>query len=525
MAPQKVTLDISPLSIQATMTSLTPNIRASLHCECPRCMYNTLPATRGADAAAKSGSSPAPGESRETFLDSDESDSASDTTSRTDSSLVETFRASTAPLTPQLLSVLTCMKEEVDDRIRSRLQSVVTHPQGARQCPPGSPSPSGFLPGVSVSAHFFGGYNGGPRQQPARGTGGEGHDSEADDSEDEDMNKQSELPLRDSSRGGLACVFFKRYPGNQNLSGACLGPGWHSVHRLKEHIYRVHRQTGSPCPRCREVFETSSHLNRHLQQNIPCELSASLDEEEMLFINYEQEKKLKKRIRKGAAEERWVGIFQVVFPDVPENEIPSPYYEAVTTLPSSDLTTLQDFQAHLLRTLPSRISRGVGGGLERGVTEVCYEAISEVFGEFMPMLQFTSQSSQNPSGTCTPDAASMIPPGPSEALSVSQRDTGFSPDPSLSHLSTPSSSAQPESSTFGVDSDLAQSSSDHWFMWNNAGCVLPGNPRAHLGQWQTLGASGEHVDAVVETPNASESSAPNGDWQAREYSSFWLPGG
>ncbi|KAK0722671.1 hypothetical protein B0T26DRAFT_870690, partial [Lasiosphaeria miniovina] len=98
--------------------------------------------------------------------------------------------------------------------------------------------------------------------------GGDGHDSDADDGDDEERNKQSVPTLGDCPKGGLACIFFKRYPASENLSGACLGPGWPSVHRVKEHIYRIHMQKGSPCPRCREVFDTSGHLDLHLQQNV-----------------------------------------------------------------------------------------------------------------------------------------------------------------------------------------------------------------------------------------------------------------
>ncbi|GAB1316364.1 hypothetical protein MFIFM68171_06574 [Madurella fahalii] len=487
-------------------------------------MSKTLPATAltvcGAEAAAESRSSVALRGSRGS--DFDESDTMSDITSCTESSLVETFQALTTPLTPQLLSVLICMKEKIDNRITSRLQSVVAHPQGTRQCPAGpssgfGSSASGFLPGDWSSVHGLGGY-GGSRQQPARG--GDGHDSEADDGDDDDRNKQSVLDLGDRSKGRLACVFFKRYPNSEKLSGACLGPGWDSVHRLKEHIYRVHQQTGSPCPRCREVFETSRHLNRHLQQNIPCKLSASLDEEEILFINYEQEQKLRKRVRNVAAEERWVGIFQVVFPDVPENQIPSPYHEAVTTLPSCDLTTLHNFQRHLLQELLSRISRSVDSSIERSVPEVCHRAIREVFAEFMSTLQFTSH---NPNGTRTLEATPMVesqPRGSSEVLSP--RDMGFSPSFSSSSTSTPS--AQLASHTFEVDSESAQNSyvTDHWLTCKDLHCIN-GDPLAHAQPWQTPGAAGKHTDEVVGMMNTSERSTH--DESQVVSSSFWSQGG
>lgn len=58
-----------------------------------------------------------------------------------------------------------------------------------------------------------------------------------------------------------------------------------------------------------------------------------MEDEEVLFINHEQEQKLRKRVRKGAAEDRWVNIFQVVFPDFPKDQIPSPCKAASKTPP------------------------------------------------------------------------------------------------------------------------------------------------------------------------------------------------
>lgn len=92
----------------------------------------------------------------------------------------------------------------------------------------------------------------------------------------------------------------------------------------REHIFRNHKRSGSSCPRCRVVFDTDRLLALHLQEETPCELKKPLHEDEVLFITQEQERQLKKRTRNTVNEERWIKVFQVVFPDVPIDRIPSP---------------------------------------------------------------------------------------------------------------------------------------------------------------------------------------------------------
>ena len=157
-------------------------------------------------------------------------------------SLIDTFLASAAPQTPQLVSVLISLTEKLDDRIKSDLQSLGEFLQGMRQCPAGQQqsgfgsSASGFNANAWSHARNPSGY-GTSRQQPTGG--GDENDSEADDDDDDDDEdpnnlKESVSDLGDSSEGEpLACVFFRRYPNSKNLARSCLGPGWKSPHRLK----------------------------------------------------------------------------------------------------------------------------------------------------------------------------------------------------------------------------------------------------------------------------------------------------
>ena len=82
------------------------------------------------------------------------------------------------------------------------------------------------------------------------------------------------------------------------------------------------------------MFLTKQQLDDHLRQDVPCQVRV-LSEEESLCITYEQEQQLRKRARKGKGkdDERWVSIFRMIFPDVPEHQIPSPCKNNPSAIP------------------------------------------------------------------------------------------------------------------------------------------------------------------------------------------------
>ena len=73
------------------------------------------------------------------------------------------------------------------------------------------------------------------------------------------------------------------------------------------------------------MFKTDTHLAHHLQDETACEKIKPLSEDEVLFINKDQKEMLRPRSQRGLdEEERWIRVFQVVFPDVSEDQLPSP---------------------------------------------------------------------------------------------------------------------------------------------------------------------------------------------------------
>ncbi|KAI6084588.1 hypothetical protein F4821DRAFT_261818 [Hypoxylon rubiginosum] len=134
-----------------------------------------------------------------------------------------------------------------------------------------------------------------------------------------------ESPL---TRRRFACPYFKRSPERYRHQRSCAGPGWPSVHRLKEHLFRVHRLPKFRCNRCAWEFQSSKELASHQRSARPCELQVF--EDQMEGINSEQEAQLKSRKKdctNKPEEEKWTDTYSILFPTDDLSDIPTPYYE------------------------------------------------------------------------------------------------------------------------------------------------------------------------------------------------------
>jgi hypothetical protein len=179
-------------------------------------------------------------ESDQTAQDiSDDEDTMSDVTDHTDLSLIEAFDASPTPFDPILLSVLISLKEEVVDRIRRRLQTMMLQSTGSQQrpmqddnsSPSSSESPSGNADRISVTTSV-------PtrRKRALDEDEDEGRNPGRQGGDDGEKRKRKDSTSRTQLEERLrkfACPFYKRYPNSENMQKACHGPGWGSVHRVK----------------------------------------------------------------------------------------------------------------------------------------------------------------------------------------------------------------------------------------------------------------------------------------------------
>ena len=183
------------------------------------------------------------------------------------------------------------------------------------------------------------------------------------------QERESSPPEDDSGRGEkrqrtdphtkevgrlLACPFHKYDPdkyGPNSISGtkfrSCIGPGFPSVARLKQHLKRTHRAP-IQCQRCWITMPDLQAMARHANEENRCESAdpqpEGIDHEKWSLITSSH----------GAT---WTKIYEIIFPGAP---VPSPYYEPPnstpdrsTTLPSSPASQEStDFDSYNRRALP-----------------------------------------------------------------------------------------------------------------------------------------------------------------------------
>ncbi|KAI8686662.1 hypothetical protein NCS56_00326700 [Fusarium sp. Ph1] len=166
----------------------------------------------------------------------------------------------------------------------------------------------------------------------------------------------------ESEKNKFACPFYKNDPQAFRASRTCVGPGWSSVHRVKEHIFRRHMLSDTQCHHCMEDFETQVALDEHIET--PCRRKPPLKSH---GINKKQEGQLRSRKMYQKSldeEEKWRAIYKIIFPD--EENIPSPYYEP-------EVPEFPDYYRQMLiQKLPGIVTeqlRAAGPGLMRHITD------------------------------------------------------------------------------------------------------------------------------------------------------------
>ncbi|KAH9231014.1 hypothetical protein K456DRAFT_482273 [Colletotrichum gloeosporioides 23] len=163
----------------------------------------------------------------------------------------------------------------------------------------------------------------------------------------------------------FACPYLKKNPAIWGQRPSCRGPSFDSIHRLKEHLYRVHQQKPN-CPRCRSILPTQDDVNIHLKSKTPCDVLQDIVVEG--FDVAQREKLRSKRLSRGkSGQEKWEDIFRILFPDC--NEIPDPDYNHNFDGVAPDPTTagkkrLLDIESMFTDGLPQELEEEVFKQLE-----------------------------------------------------------------------------------------------------------------------------------------------------------------
>ncbi|KAF5551897.1 hypothetical protein FNAPI_7274 [Fusarium napiforme] len=182
-------------------------------------------------------------------------------------------------------------------------------------------------------------------------------DSSTDEADGTSVDKKRSKTTSTAPR--FACPFYKNDPERYANTRSCCGPGWETVHRVKEHIFRSHTHPEHECQRCFQPFKTELKLSKHLRASPPCEVQ-SRNTQEHDGINASQSKALHARARKcdpGAdlkevEEQRWNDVYKIIFPG--GGLVPTPYYDRLQK------SNNDDFDTNLMSDFEQRIQGKVG---------------------------------------------------------------------------------------------------------------------------------------------------------------------
>ncbi|KAF1938827.1 hypothetical protein EJ02DRAFT_270547 [Clathrospora elynae] len=156
----------------------------------------------------------------------------------------------------------------------------------------------------------------------------------------------------DSETGArFACPFYKHDPDRYRSRRTCPGPGWPTVHRMKEHLYRSHSQPIF-CPICYTTSKSDKEQLNHVrlqqcQRSLPQQIEG-IDRDTVWTLR-------KRTTALRLEEDKWRDVYQVLFPDVSAADIPSPFYDCDSPSEAS-----RRFRRELLRRVHEELLIEVG---------------------------------------------------------------------------------------------------------------------------------------------------------------------
>ncbi|KAH9231020.1 hypothetical protein K456DRAFT_484476 [Colletotrichum gloeosporioides 23] len=129
-------------------------------------------------------------------------------------------------------------------------------------------------------------------------------------------------PKEDKQDGlHLACPYTKCDDATQEQLFRCRAKAFPDTHRLKQHLYSVHRQKPN-CARCGEIFASKVGLEAHSRLIEGCNLSQKICIEGFNSTQEEQLRSKKRQPNLRTEEDKWRDIFRILFPDC--RNIPDP---------------------------------------------------------------------------------------------------------------------------------------------------------------------------------------------------------
>ncbi|KAF4937094.1 hypothetical protein CGCF245_v005921 [Colletotrichum fructicola] len=223
-----------------------------------------------------------------------------------------------------------------------------------------------------------------------------GHTNAWEYANDSDLWSPEEQPLKRSDRNtlrptdrALACPYLMQDPTTYESRQGCRGAAFHDVSRLKEHLYRCHRQKPH-CTKCGEPFvDEASQANHEVCSSDFVDSVSGKFLQEFKGFNKEQEAKLKdkKRKRGGSKVAKWKDIFDILFPDA--IEVPCPYYKPPAFQQFQDSAVeRRDMMHDLINNLfknhvSGSIARSQVEKMKGPMTEEDWSKMKEIFRSFV----------------------------------------------------------------------------------------------------------------------------------------------
>ncbi|CRK19854.1 hypothetical protein BN1708_000504 [Verticillium longisporum] len=231
--------------------------------------------------------------------------------------------------------------EQIDDWT-ARLASYVKGATGTIETGHGSHKSQdlSYVPAGSTSC---------PSQKRKRQEGdGRDEDREDDDSDSRGKKPKPDNDTKDGNCAPLACPYYKfdRWPCELR---SCKGPGWPTVVRVKEHVYRCHSVPKYICIRCQRDLKTAAMLQDHAQEAQSCEQQTprfTYQVGQVLESNLRNRQGLNKLDRL----EKWRKVYKMIF-DVEDSHIPDP------RMGFGDKSTPESLGDFLRRGMPGQIRR------------------------------------------------------------------------------------------------------------------------------------------------------------------------
>lgn len=267
--------------------------------------------------------------------------------------------------------------------------------------------------------------NGGQKRQSqsdeseGNGKSGDGADDRGDPGRNNKKRARRDSEPSEDKRL-LACPFHQHNPDKYKSERSCCGPGWATIHRLKEHLYRRHLLPEFQCSRCYGVFDNDADMKAHVRSDKVCMVSKDPAPDGLTVL---QHTLIKPRTRPGTNESNWEKIYQILFPG---ESVPSPYYSFKSTTdshPAKKKPKLERIEQFISAALPPIVRRELEVAVEKelncvedGMKEKAVEIFCNLQHKLLRTFLYTSGGLSTPKRAASPrkesDADSGVQPEP-----------------------------------------------------------------------------------------------------------------